>query len=362
MGALPPMRRHARRAPRGRSDRLRCHVTHLDLRRLRPAALAPSEDTGRGERAGLLGHAASAKAAVTAILALAACAQRPAPADPATRVLYRDLERHVTMAATTGWGSDRLEIEDLLESSLDSTCRVDPGARRALHDWLAAEIARRGGPVERAWRDRGKDLDSVDDLLVLTRVQRLLARTEEAAADCPFWLEPEQPFRGRQISERRFVLAFSGGGRLITVRQGDSTDFNAGGAGRLLLGRAMATGDVLLAGLELGGSAAFPKDAMGERTSLVIGLDLVAPVVYRKMFTNSYVEIEAGWLGRATERDWDALDHGIHVGVAFGVRALRKRFVFPGVAFGAWWERTFQEGDDVTLLKLGGRIAFDLDL
>lgn len=277
------------------------------------------------------------------------------------RALYRDLERQVTVAAATGWGADRLEIEALLESSLDSTCRVDPAVRGGLHAWIEAEIARRGGPVDRAWRERGRDLGRVDDLLVLTRVQRLLARTEEVAGDCPFWLEPEPEFRGRQISERRFVVAFGGGGKVIGVRRGNRSDLNVGGAGRLLFGRALAGRTTLLVGLEVGGSVAFPKDELGERASLLFGADLVAPVVYREMFTNSYVELEAGWLGRSNERDWSAFEHGVHLGIAFGLRALRTRFVFPGVAFSASWERTF-EGPDVTLFKIGARVTFDLDL
>jgi hypothetical protein len=297
-----------------------------------------------------------------AAIALAACGPRPAPRDPVARALYRDLERHVTVAAATGWGADRLEIEELLEGALDSTCRVDPGLRRGLQAWIEAEIAQRGGPVERAWRERGKDLRRVDDLLVLTRVQRLLARTEELASDCPFWLEPEPVFRGRQISEQRFVLAFGGGGKVIGVRSGDRSDINVGGAGRLLFGRALNGSSTILVGLEVGGSAAFPKDEFGERSSLLFGADLVAPVVYREMLVNSYFELEAGWLGRTSERDWAAFEHGVHLGVSFGLRALRTRFVFPGVAFSASWERTFEDADDVTMIKLGARVAFELDL
>jgi hypothetical protein len=300
-------------------------------------------------------------AGVIALL-LAACGPRPAPRDPTTRALLRDLERQVTVAATTGWGTDRLEIEGMLESTLDSVCRVDPLARRSLAGWLDAEIARLGGPVERAWRERGKDLSRVDDLLVLTRISKLLARAEELAGDCPFWLEPEEPFRGRQVSQDRFVLAFGGGGKGMVVQRGDRVDFSAGGAGRLLFGRAFANGHALLAGLEAGGSASFPKDQSGARGGLVIGADLVAPLVYRRTLTNAYVELEAGWLGRSSEEDFGALDHGIHVGAAVGARALRTRFVFPGAAFGVSWERTFQGGEDVTLLKVGARVAFDLDL
>jgi hypothetical protein len=296
-------------------------------------------------------------------LAVTACGPSPAPRAPTTRALFRDLERQVTVAATTGWGVDRLEIEAMLETSLDSVCRVDPLARRSLAAWIDAEIARRGGPVEQAWRERGKDLSRVEDLLVLTRVKRLLARAEELAGDCPFWLEPVEPFHGRQISEQRFVLSFGGGGKGIVVRQGDHVDLSAGGAGRILLGRAFAGGHTLFAGLELGASASFPKDdETGERGNLVLGADLVAPLVYRRTLTNAYFELEAGWLGRSTEEDFSAFDHGVHVGAAIGARALRTRFLFPGAAFGVSWERTFQGGEDVTLLKVGARVAFDLDL
>jgi hypothetical protein len=301
-------------------------------------------------------------AASALALALGACGRSPAPRDPTTRALFRDLERQVTVAATTGWGVDRLEIEAMLDSTLDSVCRVEPLARRSLAAWIDAEIARRGGPVEQAWRQRGKDLARVEDLLVLTRVSRLLARAEELAGDCPFWLEPVEPFHGRQISEQRFVLSFGGGGKGIAVRQGDHVDLSAGGAGRFLLGRAFSDGHTLFAGLELGGSASFPKDETGERGGLVLGADLVAPLVYRRTLTNAYFELEAGWLGRSSEDDFSAIDHGVHVGAAIGARALRTRFLFPGAAFGISWERTFQGGEDVTLLKVGARVAFDLDL
>ena len=296
------------------------------------------------------------------VFALVACARRPTPVDPSARVLFRDLERQVTVNAATGWGIDRLEVEGIIEGALDSVCRVEPLVRRALASWLDAELQRMGGPVDVAWRKRGKQRAAVEDLLVMTRVRLVLGRAEELSNDCPFWLEPETPFRGRQISERKWQLTFGGGGKGIVVRQGDRVDLSAGGAGRLMIGRAFRGGHGLYIGLELGGSAAFPKNESGEREALVIGADLVLPVVYRHTLTNAYVELEAGYLGHATEQDWGETDHGIHVGVALGARALRTRFLFPGFAFGLSWERTFVAGEDLTSIKLGGRVAFDLDL
>jgi hypothetical protein len=302
------------------------------------------------------------RAALVTTLVLAACAQRPAPTTPSERALFRDLERHVSVAMATGWGVDRYEVDEMMSSVLDSTCRVDALDRHGLLRWLDAEIRRLGGPVEEAWRQRGKDLDAVSDLLVLTRIRMVLARADELSLDCPFWIEPERPFRGRQISEHRWQLSLGGGGKAMAIQEGDRVDLSFGGAGRLLFGRTFQRGDAVYVGAELGASAAFPKDETGERSTLQVGADLVVPVVYRRMLTSSYVEVEAGWLGRATETDWADIDHGVHVGFAVGARALRTRFVFPGAALGISWERTFTGGDDRTTLKVGGRVVFDLDL
>jgi hypothetical protein len=190
----------------------------------------------------------------------------------------------------------------------------------------------------------------------------LLARADEMSLECPFWLEPEIPFSGRQISENRWQISLGGGGTASAIQQGEHQDISAGGAGRLLFGRMFSQGDGLYIGAELGGSAQFPKDESGERTSLELGVDLMTPIVYRRTLLNAFWEVEAGWLGHSTEKDWGAIDHGIHVGVAVGGRALRQRFVFPGAALALAWERLFVAGDDLITLKLGARVQFDWDL
>jgi hypothetical protein len=301
------------------------------------------------------------RAAAIAVL-FAACSRTPAPVEPTERALYRDLERQVTLAGTAGWGVDRLEIDGMLETALESVCRVDVLGRRSLREWLDAEINRRGGPVEKAWRERGKKLSRVSDLLVMHRVRLLLTRAEEMSIDCPFWLEPVNPFEGRQISEHTWMLSFGGGGKASAIQQGDYQDLSFGGAGRLLFGRMVAHGDGLFLGAELGASAQFPKDETGERTTVEIGADFVVPIVFRRTLLNTYWELEAGWLGHSTEDDWSAVDHGIHIGFAFGGRAQRQRFLFPGAALGISWERLFVDGDDMIMIKLGARVAFDWDL
>jgi hypothetical protein len=299
---------------------------------------------------------------VAIVVLLAACSRTPAPKDPTERALYLDLERQVTVKAATGWGIDKLAIDGMLDSALDSVCRVDALGRRGLRQWLDNEIVRLGGPVEDAWRKRGKKLSKVDDLLELTRVRLLLERADELSLDCPFWLEPENPFRGRQISENRWQVVLGGGGTASALQQGTQQDISAGGSGRLLIGRMFRDGDGLYLGADLGGSAQFPKDAMGARTSLELGIDVLAPVVYRHTLLNTFWEVEGGWLGHATEKDWSAFDPGVHIGVAFGGRALRQRFLFPGAALTVAWERLFLPGDDLTMIKFGARVQFDWDL
>jgi hypothetical protein len=302
------------------------------------------------------------KHAVALAVMLAACSRTPAPKDPTEHALFRDLERQVTVAAATGWGVDKIEIDKLLGPALDSVCRVDVLGRRGLREWLDAEISRNGGPVDKAWRERGKKLSRVGDLLVLDRVRSLLDRADEASLDCPFWLEPENPFTGRQISQHTWEISFGGGGTASALRQGDTQDVSFGGVGRLLFGRMFGNGDGLYAGIEVGGSAQIPKDEMGERTQVVIGADVVTPIVFRRTLTNTYFEFEAGWFGHSTEADWGRVDNGVHIGVAFGGRALRQRFLFPGAALAVAWERLFLDGADLEIVKIGARVAFDLDL
>ncbi len=277
--------------------------------------------------------------------------------------LHRDLERTVSVAAAAGWSIDRLEIDDALPAALDSVCRVDPLARRALLTWLGEEIHRRGGPVEKAFAARGRSLGRVTELLVLTRARLLLAAADDAAGtDCPFWLGVEEPFRGRQISDDRWQLSLGGGGKGLAIRQGEQRDLSFGGAGRLLIGRAFGSRSALFTGLELGASASFPKDDLGQRGALLIAVDLVVPLVYRHTFTNAYVEVSAGWLGHTTEDDLERIDQGFHVGASVGARALRTRFFFPGAALGVSYEQTLVDGADLSMLKLGARVAFDANL
>lgn len=309
-------------------------------------------------------RAAALPLALLALFILAPGCARPLPPQPSTSALYRDLHRLVSLRAATGWYIDRLELDELLPDALMSVCQVQPGHRALLRDWLDARIAALGGPVEQAYRARGRDLDRVSELLALTRVRMTLTRAMDAAgADCPFWLEPRPVFRGRQISDDRWQISIAGGGRGVLKSRGDKQDMHIGGSGRLLFGRNLGRDLAIYTGAETGGTASFPKDASGERSNLVLTLDAVVPAVVRYRLTNTYIEAEAGYLARTTEEELGQIEHGLHLGVAVGGRTQRVRFLFPGAALNLSYERTFPDGAaSLHMVKIGFRAVADFDL
>jgi hypothetical protein len=121
---------------------------------------------------------------------------------------------------------------------------------------------------------------------------------------------------------------------------------------------------VVLGGIEVGASASFPRDEEGDRGSLVLGIDLVAPVVVRYRLVNSYLEVEAGVLAIARETAFDDPEAGVHVGIAVGAAASRQRWFLPGVALGVSYEQTFPDGGDdaIHTVKIGLRGAIDIPL
>lgn len=291
------------------------------------------------------------------VLAATACGSA-IPPQPESAALHRDLERLVELADAEGWSIDRVEVDEALPTALESVCRTTLETRSTLLAWLDARIEAEGGDVAEVYKARGKDLGEVSELLTLTRIRMLLSSSIDAAdADCPFWLEPTSGFRGRQILDDRWFLSLGGGGKGILEQQAGEADLNFGGAGRLLVGRGFGQHATFLTGLELGGSAAFPKDDLGERGDLTVTADLMVPLIYRHRRVNSYWEIEGGYVARTTEKDLD-LSHGFHIGVALGGSASRRRWVFPGAAFGIAYER-IAEDDTLHFIKLGFRVALD---
>ena len=299
------------------------------------------------------------------VMVLPVSCARLVPENRPAAVLYRDLQRLVSVADETGWDIDRFEVEELLPDALMSVCHVPLEDRRDLGAWLDLRIQEHGGSVEALYQQRERDLGNVSELLELTRIRMVLhSSTVAASTDCPFWVEPDPEFVGRQTSDDQWLLSGAGGGKMSFVSQGGRQDVNFGGAGRLLIGRSFGSRWTVLLGAELGASLSFPRSGQGDRNSLILGFDGVAPVVLRYRFVNTYVEAELGYLARFTETDFD-VQNGLHTGLAFGAKAPRQLFFFPGLAFAVNYERTFPtsaQGPALDSLKFGFRVTIDLNL
>ena len=281
------------------------------------------------------------------------------PPQESSASLHRDLERLVELTNAEGWTVDRIEVEETLPDALSSVCRTTPEIRTQLLSWLDTKIAAKGGSPREIYEAKGRDLDAIEDLLSLTRIRMLLARSIEVAeADCPFWLHPKGRFQGHQILDDRWLLSVGGGGKGIGVRQDGDSDLNFGGAGRILVGRAFGPHATLFTGMEIGGSASFPKDDLGERGDLALAVDVVVPLIYRHRMVNSYWEVEAGYVAHLEEGQPETA-HGGHFGLSVGASGARRRWLFPGAAFGIGYEQIHAD-DTLHVLKMGFRVVLDL--
>jgi hypothetical protein len=306
-----------------------------------------------------------------ASLASLACARTPPPTVPAQRALVRDLERVVDVRTSTGWLIDENELIVAVPDALKAACQTLPEDRRAALAWMDLAIEREGGDVVARWRERGKELSEVKDLLRLTRMRLVLRRADEwvLAGRCPFWLEPTERFAGVHTQGGRFILTLEGGGRVIEEFALGRVKYGGGGAGRVLLGYGFGERWALSTGFELGGSARFTNLQLGEQSDLpeVVAL-AAAPVVLRFVFgITAHAELEAGPIafidqGRAdpvTQRVTAQYDWGARIGLAVGGSFLRlQRAVIPKFAVSLTVDHV--PGDpNLTQIGIGVRTGVD---
>jgi hypothetical protein len=182
---------------------------------------------------------------------------------------------------------------------------------------LSQEISARGGPVAEAWRKNGKDLGAVSELMLLSRTRALLeeAQRRAAAGKCPFWIEPEEDFKGRQSFRHRFLVAGEGGGRFSVGIENTGTahaviGLGAGGAGRILGGYGVSDdftllvgGEVALGGWFPGGSTSSPTTSSSKPARSVIKINSPAcsssaPTARSALEPPRFAPSGASWPGR----------------------------------------------------------------
>ncbi len=268
------------------------------------------------------------------LVAVAGCVP-PLPALRPERALVRDVARVVEVRGGVGWLVDELELQAVLPDAMKSACQVADGGRVASLLWLDQEITRQGGDVEKLWRDRGKDIAKVSDLLLLTRVRLVLRRADEWVRQgrCPFWLEPAPKFSGVQTQGHRLIFTIEGGGRFTEEFALGTVRYGGGGSGRLLVGYGLGETWAVSTGGEFGGGALFTNLALGQQSEFPqLVAEVAAPVVVRWQYgLTAHAEVEAGPMGYIDRGSADPttgrvkanFNWGLRLGAAIGGTYLR---------------------------------------
>ncbi len=173
-----------------------------------------------------------------------------------TRGLLADVERIVSVEQSLGWFVDRRAYEEVLPATLQSVCRADPAARIEARTELERR-ARELGDSRALFARAGRELDgdTKEALFVERQLGALNHAMDRASVDCPFYVEPEPDFIGRQTDRNRFTLSLETGGMLQLRRTEGDWTFGGGGTARLLPGWGFGGAVTLLAGAEFGGGA-----------------------------------------------------------------------------------------------------------
>jgi hypothetical protein len=262
--------------------------------------------------------------------------------DAAGEALVRDISRIVGSEEGSGWFVDARALEEVYPAVMESLCRATPNAREHARALLTAEV-KQHGDARKLFEASGHELTSaMEDA---RRKQRELAAFEYAAAraetECPYWVEIEEQFRGRQGDADRFTLSLETGG-LVQLRQtADTWTFGGGGYGRLLPGYGFGGEVTLLFGPEFGGGAMIRPGT--SPTEFVINYFPAVPVVMRFHDGSWQYDLEMAAVG-LFQADDPSLSYGARIGGSVGVKGLRTRNILPWAGLALAYEHYVASG------------------
>ena len=280
---------------------------------------------------------------------------------PGEAGLRHDLEKIIEAQESTGWTIDRYEYETILPDAIQSVCSSTRETRNAVMAALDHRIALLNGPVEEAYRRNGNNLDGLSDLLFATRVRALLAEADRrAATECPFWMPPDEGFRGVQTDSERFVLNVEGGGLFLLQAERGKGILGGGGSGRLLIGYGIDPTWTFLTGPEFGGAALFKEADDG--TQFPFQFTVALPLVLRRHDLTWHNDLEVAPLVFFTAQD-RRVSYGVRVGGLLAISALRVRGIMPWAGIALGFEHYFKNEarSYFSTLKGGLRLGFDWD-
>lgn len=298
--------------------------------------------------------------ALVAALPLAGCATLPDP--PAERALYSDLRQIVETRERVGWIIDDHELDDAMNSALQSVCQTEVEARIGLLDWFDERIVVEGGPAEEAYEEADEDLGEIEELLTLERMKALLERADAAADEqCPFWLSPDPDFTGVQTDTERFViLAESAGGLGILLEDGEVL-LGGGGGLRLLPGYGFNDRIVLVGGIELGGTGAISQSSDDGSQDVVARPAGAIPLILRIHDETWLYDVEVAAVTQY--HDGTIRTPGFRVAGAVGIGSVRIGSFMP-YAMGLVAYELYPEFRDLPFthsFRLGTRVGINYD-
>jgi len=257
-----------------------------------------------------------------------------APADSAgADGLLSDLERIVQSTESSGWFADRVAFAEIEGPLLESVCRSSEAARSRARSILERRGKLLGNPEAIFAQNGRQETRQFQHALTNARQLGALTRALDSLGDCPFWIDQEVGFLGRQTDRQRFTLNVETGGNLQLRNSAGRWTFGGGGLGRILPGIGLGDQWTLLSGIEFGGGAMLRPG--GTQTEFLINYFPALPIVLRYRDLDWHYDVESGPVG-IFNADNTRLSLGARLGGAVGVYALRTRNVIPwaGIALG----------------------------
>jgi len=285
---------------------------------------------------------ALAVALVTSLVTLVAPRLSAQEEDLAAEALTRDVSRIIGSEESSGWFIDDTSLEEVYPTIMESVCRTPLESRERARAILR-ERSRSRGDSRALYEADGREVTSrVDKARRAEReLKALELALERAGTRCPYWIEPDPDFRGRQSDADRFTLSLETGG-LIQLRQTAGTlAIGGGGAARILPGYGFGGRVTLLSGPEFGGGAMLKPNT--DPSEFVINYFPAFPVVVRFHDGGWQYDAEAApvALFQADNGSWS---WGARIGGSVGIKALRTRGVLPWAGVAVAYEHYFPSG------------------
>jgi hypothetical protein len=256
--------------------------------------------------------------------------------------LVSDIERIVSAQESGSWFVDEGAYREMYEDLMESVCRATPAARQLARAELLRRSQAAGDPRALYAREGRRRTAAVDDALIEERELRALDHALGGVArDCPFWVDPDPEFLGRQTDRNRFTLSIETGGMAQLRQTAGTWTLGGGGTARVLPGYGFGGSISILGGIEFGGGAMLRPNT--EPTEFVINYFPAIPLMLRVHDVAWHYDFEIAPVALFQADDGD-FSYGGRVGFATGVFALRTRGVLPWVGAAVAYEHYLESG------------------